>query len=196
MGDFYQFPPVKGLPLWRQPRPNKEEEIAGQQIWHRFTDVIILDEQMRQAEDLPFQEFLHRVRNAALTIDDLVFLNSKVISTDPDFPLYKMVSISKSNALRQKLGHLAMIQYARYHHQYIYLFPADHKRLPPLQSLSLEDIFSQQDEGVKIPSQGLFLYTAGMPCMGLANVNSKLGLVNGSQGIATGVIIEPDGKIS
>ena len=49
---------------------------------------------------------------------------------------------------------------------------------------------------VKIPSQGLFLYTAGMPCMGLANVNSKLGLVNGSQGIATGVIIEPDGKIS
>jgi len=167
MGDFYQFPPVKGLPLWRQPRPNKEEEIAGQQIWHRFTDVIILDEQMRQAEDLPFQEFLHRVRNAALTIDDLVFLNSKVISADPDFPLYKMISISKSNTLRQRLGHLAMIQYARYHHQYIYLFPADHKRLPPLQNLSLEDIFSQQDEGVKIPSQGLFLYTAGMPCMGL-----------------------------
>jgi len=30
--------------------------------------------------------------------------------------------------------------------------------------------------------------------MGLANVNSKLGLVNGSQGIASGVIIEPDAK--
>ena len=195
MGDFYQFPPVKGLPLWRQPRPNNEEEIAGQEIWHRFTDVILLDEQMRQAEDLHFQNFLHRVRNATLTVDDLEFLNSKVIPSVPNFPLYKMVSITKSNALRQRLTLLAMIQYARHHHQYIYLFPAQHGRLPPVQNLSLEDIFSQQDEGVKIPSQGLFIYTAGMPCMVLANVNSKLGLVNGSQGIATGVIIEPDGKI-
>jgi hypothetical protein len=62
MGVFYQFPPVKGLPLWRQLRPNNEE-VAGQQIWHRFTNVIPLDKQMRQAEDLPYQEFLHCVRN-------------------------------------------------------------------------------------------------------------------------------------
>ena len=86
MGDFYQFPPVKGLPLWRQPRPNNEAEIAGQQIWHRFTDVSLLDEQMRQAEDLPFRELLHRVRNAAITVDDLDFLNSKVIPAAPNFP--------------------------------------------------------------------------------------------------------------
>jgi hypothetical protein len=177
MGDFYQFPPVKGLPLWRQPRPNNEEEIAGQQIWHRFTNVILLDEQMRQAEDLPFRELLHRVRDAALTVDDLKFLNSKVITAAPNFPLSKMVSISKSNALRQRLTHLAAIQHARHRHQYVYLYPGEHKRLPPVRNLSLEDIFSQQDEGVKIPSQGLFVYTAGMPCMGLANVNSKLGLV-------------------
>ena len=49
MGDFYQFPPVKGLPLWRP----KNEDIAGQQIWHRFTNVILSDEQMWQVEDLP-----------------------------------------------------------------------------------------------------------------------------------------------
>jgi hypothetical protein len=63
-----------------------------------------------------------------------------------------------------------------------------------VQNLSLEDIFSQEDEGVKIPSQGLFVYTAGMPCMVLANENGKLGLVNGCRGIATGIVIEPDGK--
>jgi hypothetical protein len=34
MGDFYQFPPVKGLPLWRQPRDKKEEEVQGKEIWN------------------------------------------------------------------------------------------------------------------------------------------------------------------
>ena len=194
MGDFYQFPPVKGLPLWRQPRPNNEEEIVGKEIWQRFTDVILLDEQMRQAEDLPFRDLLRRARNAELTVDDLDFLNSKVIPPVPNFPLHKMVSIAKSNALRQHLNHIAIIQFARLHNQLVYLFPAQHKRLPSIRNLSLEDIFSQQDEGVKIPSQGLFIYTAGMPCMVLANENSKLGLVNGCRGIATGVVIEPDGK--
>jgi hypothetical protein len=35
-----------------------------------------------------------------------------------------------------------------------------------------------------------------MPGMGLANENIKFDMVNGSQGIATGVIIEADGKIT
>jgi hypothetical protein len=159
-----------------------------------LTFLILLDEQMRQAEDLPFRDLLRRARNGELTIGDLDFLNSKVIPPLPDFPLYKMVSITKSNDLRHRLCHLAVIQFARYHHQLVFLFPSQHKRLPPLRNLSLEDIFSQQDDGVKIPFQGLFIYTAGMPCMVLANENSKLGLVNGCRGIATGVVIEPDGK--
>ena len=70
--------------------------------------------------------------------------------------------------------------------------PSPSVRLPiPPGIQATADIFSQQDEG-----QGLFIYTAGMPCMGLVNVNSKLGLVNGSHGIATGVIVDPDGKIA
>ena len=66
MGDFYQFPPVKGLPLWRKPRQNNEEEIAGKEIWQRFTNVILLDEQMRQAEDLPFRGLLRRARKCRI----------------------------------------------------------------------------------------------------------------------------------
>jgi PIF1-like helicase len=74
MGDFYQFPPVKGLPLWRQPRAqDKDEERTGRHIWHRFTSVVILDEQMRQAEDRPFRELLTRARHARLTEEDVNF---------------------------------------------------------------------------------------------------------------------------
>ena len=51
MGDFYQFPPVKGTALWKEPRSGNAEDEKGLWIWQQFTNVIILDEQMRQAED-------------------------------------------------------------------------------------------------------------------------------------------------
>ena len=194
MGDFYQFPPVRGLPLWREPRENHQEEIAGHQIWRRFTQVIILDEQMRQAEDIEFQGLLRRARNAQLTADDVNLLNTRVIPADFPFPFHEFITMVRTNAFRHQINHLAIIQFARSRNQLVYIFPADHSRLPSLGDLRLEDIFSKQDEGVGTPSQGLFLYTTGMPCMVLANINSKLSLVNGSRGIATGVVIDPSCK--
>ncbi|KAI1829025.1 hypothetical protein DTO027I6_10053 [Penicillium roqueforti] len=53
MGDFFQFPPVRGPPLWKTPRNGKDEEQNGQLIWHQFKQVILLDEQMRQAGRRP-----------------------------------------------------------------------------------------------------------------------------------------------
>lgn len=121
-------------------------------------------------------------------------LNSKVIPQDNTFDFDTMVSITRLNALRHSLNHLCMLTFARRHNQRIYLFPAQHSRLPSPRHLSLEDVFRQQDEGVAIPSPGLFMYTPGMPCMILANMNSALGLVNGSRGIASGIILEPNSK--
>jgi hypothetical protein len=195
MGDFYQFPPVKGLPLWRQPRPqDKDEETTGRHIWHRFTSVVILDEQMRQAEDPPFRDLLTRARHAQLTEEDVNFLNSKVISPSDRFRFDTAVSIVKLNSLRHCLNHISMITFARHHNKHIYIFPAQHGRLPPPQQLRLDDVFQQQDKGVNIPSQGLFLYTPGMPCMILANMCSTLGLVNGARGSAVEVILDPNGR--
>jgi hypothetical protein len=37
---------------------------------------VILTEQMRQVEDLPFQGLLQRARSATLTEDDVITLNS------------------------------------------------------------------------------------------------------------------------
>lgn len=194
MGDFYQFPPVRGLPLWRQPRDNKEDEQTGRDIWHRFTNVVILDEQMRQT-DPQLRALLTRARNAQLTTDDLLLLNSKVITKSQAFEFHSMVSIVRLNSVRHPLTHLSMISFARQLNQFIFLFPGDHSRLPSSERLCLDTILAQQDEGVKIPFPGLFLYTPGMPCMVLANVSSRWSLVNGSRGIAAGIIMEPNSKI-
>jgi hypothetical protein len=50
MGDFYQFSLVKGSALWKEPRIKNGEDANGQMIWHRFTNVVVLDQQMRQAD--------------------------------------------------------------------------------------------------------------------------------------------------
>jgi hypothetical protein len=44
MGDFHQFPPVRGPALWKEPRNGNDEDVNGQIIWHQFTDVIILNQ--------------------------------------------------------------------------------------------------------------------------------------------------------
>ena len=46
LGDFHQFAPIQSQPLWHTPKGR--EATLGQLIWHRFKQVIILDEQMRQ----------------------------------------------------------------------------------------------------------------------------------------------------
>jgi hypothetical protein len=70
MGDFYQFPPVKGLALWKEPRKWNAEDAKGLWIWHQFTNVIIVREQMRQVQDPDFRDFLDRVRTTTCTEED------------------------------------------------------------------------------------------------------------------------------
>jgi len=43
IGDFYQFPLVRGPALWKEPRFKNDDDAIGQMIWHQFTDVIILN---------------------------------------------------------------------------------------------------------------------------------------------------------
>ncbi|CEJ61920.1 hypothetical protein PMG11_10436 [Penicillium brasilianum] len=44
IGDFFQFPPVLGPALWREPRRGMNEDENGRLLWHQFKQVIILDE--------------------------------------------------------------------------------------------------------------------------------------------------------
>ena len=73
LGDFHQFAPIQSQPLWETPKRIKAA--LSQLIWHRFTNVIILDEQMRQQSDLEFQSFLHWARAGTMTAADVRMLN-------------------------------------------------------------------------------------------------------------------------
>jgi hypothetical protein len=194
MGDFFQFPPIKGQPLWKDPRDGNDEDSDGQMIWHRFKDVIILDQQMRQAQDPAFRSLLGRARAGALTHEDVAFLNTKVV-TDLSRPeLQGAVSVVKPNALRHHINRIRLEDFARSISQRVYMFPAQHSRVAS--PLRMKDLLQYADDGAKAPFPGLFLYTPGMPAAILANICTPMGQVNGARGIASGIVTDPTGMCS
>jgi hypothetical protein len=198
MGDFHQFSPVRGPALWKEPRAGNDADANGRIIWHQFTDVIILDQQMRQAEDPAFRDLLGRARAATLTEDDLALLNSKTATSLLTPNLENATTVVKLNVLRHHVNRLQMEHFARTRSQRIYVFPATHTRVRTTcpSSLCAEDLLLQSDQGTKIPFPGLFLYTPQMPAILLTNICTTLGQVNGARGIASGIVVDPTGILS
>jgi hypothetical protein len=129
MGDFHQFSPVRGPALWKEPRTGNDEDANGRIIWHQFTDVIILDQQMRQAEDPAFRDLLGRARAATLTEDDLALLNSKTTTSLLAPDLEHATTVVKLNVLRHHVNRLQMEHFARTRSQRIYVFLALYNRV-------------------------------------------------------------------
>ena len=65
LGDFHQFPPVRARALWQ--KQESHDEKRGQQLWYMFKNVVVLDEQMRQQQDIDYYQLLQRVRNGTVT---------------------------------------------------------------------------------------------------------------------------------
>ncbi|OKO97720.1 ATP-dependent DNA helicase PIF1 [Penicillium subrubescens] len=199
IGDFFQFPPVLGPALWREPRRGLDEDENGRLLWHQFKEVIILDEQMRQAEgDTPFRDLLSRARTGTLTEADRSFLNSKTITSLVSPQLEDATTVVKLNSLRHQVNRVRLEEFARTRCQSIYIFPALHTRTKSTSPMNLrlraDDLLQQPDQGTKIPFPGLFLYTPNMPAVILTNICTPLGLVNGASGTAIGIVVDPIGR--
>lgn len=198
MGDFFQFPPVRGPALWKEPRRGNAEDENGRLIWHQFRDVIVLDEQMRQSEDLSFRALLHRARTSTLIEDDLHLLNSSVVTSLVAPQLDGTTTIVKLNSLRHQVNRIRMEHFARARCHKIYAFPAHHTRTkstgPTNLRLRVDDMLQQPDQGTMVPFPGIFLYTPNMPSVLLTNICTRLGQVNGATGTAVGVAVDPAGE--
>jgi hypothetical protein len=200
MGDFFQFPPVRGPALWKEPREGNDEDVNGQMIWHRFKRVIILDERIRQSDDPSFYGLLARARQAALTQRDVDRLNTKVIDSLLEPRMESATAIAKLNSVRHQINRIQIEHFAITRSRTICIFPAEHSRIkttnPTKTRLRADDLLQQPDQGTKIPFPGLFLYTRDMPAVILTNICSRIGQVNGAIGTVVGVVLDPTGKSS
>ena len=56
----------------------------------------------------------------------------------------------------------------------------------------VDKLFEVQDRS-DVKGPGLLMYTQNMPTVVLSNISTRLGIVNGAQGRAIGVVPDPDG---
>jgi hypothetical protein len=193
LGDFNQFKPVRGHTIWSQAINDIADLQSGRSIWSRFTRVVFLIEQMRQAEDPAFQDLLQRARSATLTEDDVATLNACTIEnrvTNGEIPPER--AIIRLNRIHEEANLEHLRAFAEKQGQKIYLFPARHDA-PTGTSLDhltlLRMIFHVGEEGY-LKGPGFFAFTKSIPIMLQQNTNTYTGLVNGMRGTAEEVILD------
>lgn len=194
LGDFHQFPPVGGIALWKTPRNNNEIDEA-KTLWNKFNRVIILTDQMRQADDIEYQGMLTRARGSCITQADVDQLNEQTIEKRlargdkmPD------IQIIKHNATRQEINREQLEAFAKRTQQRIYMFPAkmDTTKETGLIRTEITQYMLSTGETTGWKGPGFFLYCKGMPAVLLTNQNTAAGLVNGTPGTIEEIIINED----
>ena len=82
-GDFFQLPSVSKLDLWRNKLGRWQQ---GHDLWRSLNAVVILTQQMRQAEDSEYAGAMARLRIHEPTDEDIMMLNSRIGAPIPDSP--------------------------------------------------------------------------------------------------------------
>src|SRR5437763_16087973 len=121
--DFYQMLPVTGHPLYWNSNVYEDsdneigtretvetDDMKGMKRWHQFDKVFLLTEQMRQAEDVEYQEVMSRARAGGLTERDYDKLTSRITNIlEVGHGSPKI--IKRSNAIRHELNMMGVVGY-------------------------------------------------------------------------------------
>ena len=148
---------------------------------------------MRAAQDLNYKSFLKRVRNRQINEDDIQTLNFKVIINIFTTQLFHSTILIQLNDDRHCLNHVCLEQFARDLKELIYIFPSEHDRIQGMNYSPVEALIIPDGKGVSCP--GLFYYTPGMKGVIQVNVDTKNGIVNGTTGTITNVLVGEEGAL-
>jgi ATP-dependent exoDNAse (exonuclease V) alpha subunit len=199
LGDFNQFEPVRDTALWKHngAKATKDERRALA-IWKETKDVIFLTEQMRQKEDLPYQQLLQRAMTCSLTQTDIDLLNTRTVTSLQSAGMrVPDRAIRPRNTDRHHYNRSAIDRFASERNQKVWMFAATHDR-PPRSScrghVSISSMLSQGDEGA-FKGPGIFFYTKGIPVMLLENLLTPVKLANGRIGTAVDMVVDPDSDV-
>ena len=131
-GDFAQLPPaMTSYTLYSNKihtsvhttgEHAKQESVIGKAVWHQFTTVVILRQNMRQKtqskEDAKFRTAIENMRYKMCTTDDIKFLRTLYTKPDTDKsmsnPNFRNVSvITALNSFRDKINEIGCERFAK-----------------------------------------------------------------------------------
>jgi hypothetical protein len=209
LGDFAQFPPVNGTPvifpakrgtaaffsavandresIEGTPRniTKEAEQLSGYKLFDKFTDVVILNEQIRTT-DSDLREMLQELRDGNPTENYRHKLNGKVIDPAEQINWEEFRAITPTNATRWRLNMDAVMGFARARNQTVRIFISDHTWAVADQAQKSETIAYGDNSWTDIP--GIFFYTDSIPVLTNKNQYPGLKLMNGTEFIAKGII--------
>ena len=141
-GDFAQLPPARsGAPLYSGnvgtqvhsgQSLEQQESAIGKALWHQITTVVILCQNMRQAqqsvEDAKLRTALENMRYKSCTPDDIAFLWTRIAGKSSSSPKlaqkrFRNVSIiTARNAQRDRINELGTERFAAENNQTLHSF--------------------------------------------------------------------------
>ncbi len=225
-GDFAQLsPPGTKFSLYSESvDPTNQEGVKGFQqeccigkaLWHQFTTVVMLRQNMRQtsssAEDLKFRKCLENLRYKACTTDDITLLKTRIAGPGTNRPKltdarFRNVSIiTRWNAYRDKINDLAVRRFAKDNKQALQTFYSSDKwktANEPKQRGRKKTVVDPMRTENSIPSviqnliwnlsdtrccniPGKLRLCLGLPIMIKKNIATECGVTNGAEGIVVG----------
>ncbi|KAI1792866.1 P-loop containing nucleoside triphosphate hydrolase protein, partial [Ganoderma leucocontextum] len=211
-GDFAQLPPVGETRLYAWVNPSRRtsvkknsavEVIMGKLLWMCFTDVVILDEVMRQkgSANEAFIHLLARLRVGECTDADFELLNTRLLQNLPTGPYLSQWAnapvIVSDNATKDAINAQAAIAFAKNSDQSLHWYHCTDKYRGKLVTDSaLQQHLASLHSGQTAHRLGRIPLALGMPVMVAQNFDVGGGIVNGSIGTLTGIRFTTDKNTS
>lgn len=202
-GDFHQFRPVqeRSMLLPSSSIPWDEDHAFGIEqrrqhdmahaLWKKFTTVVMLNEQVRAAEDARLRDLLTRIRHGVQDWSDVEFLNSTCYQEGRRIPWETGITVvTPLNRNRWNLNIEATIAFRKQHQAPLHIFVSEHKWKDgePAEDEALMMLGQGDDSAIPVP--GIFKFVPGMPIVVNRNTYQGLKLVNGSSYKAVEVILD------
>jgi PIF1-like helicase len=199
-GDFYQYPPVQGTPLYcpihvgTNQSNNAILRRLGCLAWKSLTHVIDLHEQNRMQGDPPYAQAVYRLCHRECTMGDLEIFNSRCVVSTENPSGIRMdnvsnidgVAIVPTNRLRELLNVKKVLSKTGGQHQPELIICAadDIVQGMTLPKSSREWLLKQDFNGIQSSLPGFLPLYEGMPVvLRSKNLSTDLKITNGSQGI-------------
>ena len=199
LGNFHQFPPVtsKRNALYYA-SPEKEKAQLGRSLYEQFDVVIKLEEQMR-IQDQQWQDILRRSRTGDCTGEDIAEIRKLVLTNPlcevPNFsesPWDDAVLVTPRNGVRTFWNEHMLESHCRKSGEVHYIFYVQdrYKGQPLSRQQKLTVAHLKLEQTANLPNKVDF--AIGMKTMVLQNITPHADLANGSHGIITDIILDPD----
>ena len=202
-GDFHQFRPVQERSIllpsvaipWDKDNSfrvtQRYQHDKAHALWKKFTSVVMLDEQVRAAEDRQLRRLLSRIRQGIQDQTDLDLINGRCYREGRRIPWESGITVvTPLNKNRWNLNAEATLVFQRQRGHVLRIFLSEHKWKGGQPTEEEARMLLAQGDDSSIPVPAVFMFFPGMPVVVNRKTYQGLKLVNGASYEALDVVLD------